>query len=94
MKKLLWMASLVLAGCSTPETATLVVKSEPNSEVVYWGAGKDETYSYYLGQQNPITILLIFIHRLQTTVVCFIVTSEHHRIFGNRQCITTARSKI
>ena len=52
MKKLLWMASLVLAGCSTPETATLVVKSEPNSEVVYWGAGKDETYSYYLGQKD------------------------------------------
>ena len=42
MKKLLFMASLVLAGCNAPEPATLVVKTDPNSEVVDWGAGKDE----------------------------------------------------
>ena len=35
MKKLLFMASLVLAGCNAPEPATLVVKTDPNSEVVW-----------------------------------------------------------
>ena len=34
MKKLWWMASFILAGCSVPETATLVVKTDPNSEIV------------------------------------------------------------
>ena len=52
MKKLLFMASLVLAGCNAPEPATLVVKTDPNSEVVYWGAGKDEIYSYALGEKD------------------------------------------
>lgn len=52
MKKLLFMASLVLAGCHAPEPATLVVKTDPNSEVVYWGAGKDEIYSYALGKKD------------------------------------------
>ena len=43
MKKLLFMASLVLAGCNAPEPATLVVKTDPNSEVVYWGEGLKAT---------------------------------------------------
>lgn len=52
MKKCLLLASLVLAGCNAPETATLVVKTEPDAEVVYWGAGKDEIYAYGLGQKD------------------------------------------
>lgn len=52
MKKLCFLASLVLAGCNAPETATLVVKTNPNSEVVYWGAGKDEMYAYKLGKKD------------------------------------------
>ena len=52
MKKLWFMASLVLAGCNAPEIATLVVKTDPNSEVVYWGAGKDEMYAYGLGMKD------------------------------------------
>lgn len=52
MKKLWWMASFILAGCSVPETATLVVKTDPNSEIVCWGAGKDEIYSYALGKKD------------------------------------------
>ena len=52
MKKLCFLASLVLAGCNAPETATLVVKADPNTEVIYWGAGKDEMYSYKLGMKD------------------------------------------
>ena len=52
MKKLYFLASLVLAGCNAPETATLVVKTEPNTEVIYWGAGKDEMYSFKLGTKD------------------------------------------
>ena len=52
MKKLYFLASLVLAGCNAPETATLVVKTEPNTEVIYWGAGKDEMYSCKLGTKD------------------------------------------
>lgn len=46
------LAALTLAGCNTPETATLVVKAEPDAEVVYWGAGKDELYAYGLGEKD------------------------------------------
>ena len=46
------MSALVLAGCSAPETATLVVKTEPNSEIFYWGAGKDELYALSLGSKD------------------------------------------
>ena len=52
MKKLYFLASLVLAGCNAPETATLVVKTEPNTEIIYWGAGKDEMYSFKLGTKD------------------------------------------
>lgn len=52
MKKLILMSVLVLAGCSAPETAALVVKTEPNSEVFYWGAGKDELYALSLGGKD------------------------------------------
>ena len=52
MKKLYFLASLVLAGCNVPETATLVVKTEPNTEIIYWGAGKDEMYSFKLGTKD------------------------------------------
>lgn len=52
MKKLFFLASLALAGCNAPETATLVVKTEPNTEVIYWGAGKDEMYSFKLGTKD------------------------------------------
>lgn len=52
MRRLLFMASLVLSGCNAPEVATLVIKTEQNSEIVYWGAGKDEIYSYRLGQKD------------------------------------------
>ena len=52
MKKLYFLASLVLAGCNAPETATLVVKTEPNTEVIYWGAGKDEMSSFKLGTKD------------------------------------------
>ena len=52
MKKSLLLASLILAGCNAPEIATLVVKTEPNAEIVYWGAGKDELYAYSLGQKD------------------------------------------
>lgn len=52
MKKLYFLACLVLAGCNAPETATLVVKTEPNTEVIYWGAGKDEMYSFKLGTKD------------------------------------------
>ena len=52
MKKLYFLASLVLAGCNAPETATLVVKTKPNTVVTYWGAGKDEMHSFKLGTKD------------------------------------------
>lgn len=52
MKKLCFLVSLALAGCNAPETATLVVKTEPNTEVTYWGAGKDEMYAFKLGVKD------------------------------------------
>lgn len=40
--------------CRMPRSraCSLVVKTDPNSEVVYWGAGKDEIYSYALGEKD------------------------------------------
>ena len=52
MKKLWFMASLALAGCNAPETATLVVKADPGTEVLYWGAGKDEMHSFKMGVKD------------------------------------------
>ena len=53
MKKLLLMLTTILfVGCNTSETAVLVIKTEPNSEVVYWDAGRDELYSYALGKKG------------------------------------------
>ena len=52
MKKVWFMASLALAGCNAPETATLVVKADPGTEVLYWGAGKDEMYSFKMGVKD------------------------------------------
>lgn len=52
MKKLYFLASLVLAGCNAPETATLVVKTKPNTVVTYWRAGKDEMHSFKLGTKD------------------------------------------
>ena len=52
MKKLWFLASLVLAGCNAPKTATLVVKADPNTEVLFWGAGKDEIHSFEMGVKD------------------------------------------
>lgn len=67
MKKLWWMASFILAGCSVPETATLVVKTDPNSEIVCWGAGKDEIYSYALGKKDTADANGYMIYQVELT---------------------------
>ncbi|MBR2457201.1 MAG: TlpA family protein disulfide reductase [Bacteroidaceae bacterium] len=46
------MTCLAFVGCNVPQTATLVVQTEPGVEVVSWGAGKDELYAYELGERD------------------------------------------
>ncbi|MBE6283732.1 MAG: TlpA family protein disulfide reductase [Mediterranea massiliensis] len=48
---ILFLVIVSFVGCSKPETATLVIKTAPNAEIVYWGAGKNELYAHALGQK-------------------------------------------
>ncbi|MBR6538715.1 MAG: TlpA family protein disulfide reductase [Bacteroides sp.] len=48
---ILSLAITLFIGCDSPGITTLVIKTAPNAEIVYWDAGKNELYAHSLGQQ-------------------------------------------
>ena len=100
MKKLYFLASLVLAGCNAPETATLVVKTEPNTEVIYWGAGKDEMYSFKLGTKDTTNAEGFMTYQVELNepktlaVNAMRQTSVVHLTPGSRDTLTITKDTI
>lgn len=82
MKKLLFVASLVLTGCNAPETATLVVKADPNSEVMYWGAGKDELCFYDLGEKDTINADGCWVYQTTLTDSKVLAVNVSRKVFN------------
>lgn len=64
---ILFGAIILLVGCSKPKTATLVIKTAPNAEVVYWGAGKHELYAHDLGQKTTADSDGYFTYQVELT---------------------------
>lgn len=49
---LLLSTIILLTGCCQTGTATLVIKTGPNAEIVYWDANRDDLPVYDLGQKS------------------------------------------
>lgn len=67
MKKLLLILLLVLAGeISAQQAATIVVKTTPDNEIVYWPTGKEHLFCIALGTKAQAGPLGEFVHQFRT----------------------------
>lgn len=67
MKKLLLILLLVLAGeISAQQAATIVVKTTPDNEIVYWPTGKEHLFYIALGTKAQAGPLGEFVHQFRT----------------------------
>lgn len=67
MKNLLLILLLVLAGeISAQQAATIVVKTTPDNEIVYWPTGKEHLFCIALGTKAQAGPLGEFVHQFRT----------------------------
>ena len=100
MKKSLILASLIFAGCNAPEMATFVVKTEPNAEIVYWGAGEDELYAYSLGQKDSADAKGYLTYQVELTnpkIVALNILQSPHTVYltpGSKDTLTVTKDTM
>ena len=75
-----FVAITLLISCSKSETATLVISTTPNAEIVYWDAGKDKLPVYDLGQKVTADSCGHFTYQVELTEPMVLVVKSLNQL--------------